>query len=158
MGGVDLPSVSTLYRKMKASIACQLIISLDPITQQVTKIHTQREESQRRAKFLPMLTAREVMAADPGAKRHTIMKRTKNLVATEDREVRLDHAKSLATQGQLHHLVDDDAASLWSEVVQKLPPECMKFALNAAQDTLPPQCQLVPVEERSRPLESVQTL
>ena len=86
------------------------------------------------------------------------MKRTKNLVATKDREVRLDHAKSLATQGQLHNLVDDDAASLWLEVVQKLPPECMKFALNAAQDTLPPQCQLVPVEERSRPLESVQAL
>ena len=150
---MDLPSVSTLYR-----IACQLIISLDPITQQVTKIHTQREESQRRAKFLPMLTAREVMAADPGAKRHTIMKHTEILVATEDREVRLDHARSLTTQGQLHHLVDDDASSLWSEVVQKLPPECMKFALNAAQDTLPPQCQLVPVEERSRPLESVQTL
>ena len=45
-----------------------------------------------------------------------------HLVAAEDME---DHAKSLRVQGQLHHLVDDTAASLWSEVVQKLPPECM---------------------------------
>ena len=57
-------------------------------------------------------------------------------------EERLDHAKSLRVQGQLHHLVDDTAASLWSEVVQKLPPECMKFALNAAQDTLPHNANL----------------
>ena len=65
------------------------------------------------------------------------MKRTKNLVATRDTEQRLDHTKSLSSQGQLHHLVNSDADTLWSEVVQKLPPECMKFALNAAQDTLP---------------------
>ena len=77
------------------------------------------------------------MAAEPGAKRQTIMKHTKNRVTTEEMEERLNHAKSLATQGQLHHLVEDDSASLWSEVVQKLSPECMKFAVNAAQDTLP---------------------
>jgi hypothetical protein len=80
------------------------------------------------------------MATDPGEK--IITKRARNLVATEDVEVRLEHAKLLPTQGQLHHLVHDDAASLWSEVVQKLPPECMKFALNAAQDTLPHNANL----------------
>ena len=69
------------------------------------------------------------MAADPGAKYQTLMKCTKSLVATEDPEERLDHAQSLTLQGQLHHLVDDDTASLWPEVVKKLPPECMKFAL-----------------------------
>lgn len=54
-----------------------------------------------------------------------------------DAEERLDHAKSLTKQGELHHLVEENAAALWSEVVQKLPPECIKFALNSAQDTLP---------------------
>ena len=136
-GELDLPNISTLYRKMRTSIACQLLTSRDPITQQVTKIETQKEESQKRAAFKPMLTVRDVMAADPGAKRQLLMKCTRNLVATEDVERRLDHAKSLTAQGQLHHLVDSDAATLWSEVVQKLPPEPMKFALNAAQDTLP---------------------
>ena len=41
-----------------------------------------------------------------------------------------------ARQGQLHSLVDEDTAALWSDVVQKLPPECLKFMLNAAHDTL----------------------
>ena len=141
-GGIDLPNITTLYRKMKVSIACQLLMSCDPITKQVTKIQIQKEEMQKRAKFQPMLTVRDVDAADPGGRRQTIMKRAKNLVMTEDTEERLDHAKSLATQGQLHHVVDEDAAVLWSEVVQSLPPECMKFVLNAAQDTLPHNANL----------------
>ena len=33
--------------------------------------------------------------------------------------------------------VEEDAVALWSEAGQKLPPECLKFALNAVQDTLP---------------------
>ena len=129
--------LSTERSRSAPSIACQLLLSRDPITQEVSKIQVQKEETQKRAKFQLMLSAREVIAADPGARRQSIMKRAKNRVMLEDAEERLDHATSLATQGQLHHLVDDDAAILWSEVVHKLPPECMKFVLNAAQDNLP---------------------
>ena len=82
------------------------------------------------------------MAADPGVKRQILIKLTKILVANEDTDERLNHAQSLTLQGQLHFLVDDNTASLWCEVVQKLVPECMNVALNAAQDTLPtmPTC------------------
>ena len=31
----------------------------------------------------------------------------------------------------MHRLIGGDAATLWSETVQKLPPEALKFALNA---------------------------
>ena len=34
------------------------------------------------------------------------------------------------------------SAALWSETVQQLPPDCLKFALNVAQDTLPPNANL----------------
>ena len=105
-------------------------------------ISVMHEESLNRAKFKPMLAAREVMADDPGAKRGILAKRSRNLVVTEDNEDRLAHAKSLIVQGQLHHLDDADGASLWLDVVQTLPPECMKFALNAAQDTLPHNANL----------------
>ena len=86
----------------------------------------------------------EVMADDPGAKCRcvSLAKRSRNLVVTEDNEERLVHAKSLIVQGQLHHLDDVDGASLCSDVVQALPPECMKFALNAAQDTHPHNANL----------------
>ena len=60
----------------------------------------------------------------------------------EDSEERLAHATPLPVQGQLHHLTDSNAASLWSDVVHTLPPECSKFALNVAQDTLPHNANL----------------
>ena len=81
------------------------------------------------------------MAADSGEKCQTIMKRINNRVAPEEMEEMSVHAKSLATQGQLHHL-EDDSANLSSEVVQKLPLECIKFALKAAQDTFPHNANL----------------
>ena len=97
-------------------------MSRDPATQRVARIQLLKEESQKRSQFQPMLLAREVIATDPGARRQTILKREKTLVLTEGVEGQLDHAKSLTKQGQLHELVDDEAATLWSEVVQKLPP------------------------------------
>ena len=63
-------------------------------------------------------------------------------MVAEDTEDRLSHAQSLMVQGPLHHLTDSDAASVWADVVQALPPETMKFALNAAQDTLPHNANL----------------
>ena len=47
----------------------------------------------------------------------------------------LEHALSLHHQGEVHRLVEEDAATLWSKTVQKLSPEGLKFTLNAAQDT-----------------------
>ena len=128
--------------KAKVGIACQLLTSQDPITRHVSTIFVMHEGSLNRAKFKPMLAAREVMADDPGAKHRAWAKRSRNLVATEDNKDRLAHAKSLIVQGQLHHLDDADGASLWSDVVQDLPPECMKFALNASQDILPHNANL----------------
>ena len=55
---------------------------------------------------------------------------------------RLEHSRSLPRQGELHRLMEGDAATLWSDTVQKLPPEALKFALNAAQDTLPHNANL----------------
>ena len=79
-----------------------------------------------------MLLVGEVIAEDPCARCRTVLQRVKTLVVTEEAGERLDHAKSLTRQGQLHSLVDEDAAALWSDVVQKLTPECLKFVLNAA--------------------------
>ena len=88
-----------------------------------------KEEAQKRATFKPMLMAREVVAADPGAGRKTILKRAKALVMTLDDETRLNHDKSFSKQGQIHHFVPIDATALWANMVLRLPPECMKFVL-----------------------------
>ena len=91
----------------------------------------------------------------------SLIKCRKNLVAAKNAEDKLYPAKSFIVQGQLHQLVE---GILWQlcglmYIFQKLPPECMKSALNAAQGTLPPQCQPahVCVEKESRPLQAVQS-
>ena len=70
-----------------------------------------------------MLVAREVMVADPGASRKALTGQVKKAVKAVETAERLEHAKGLSSQGELHHLVEDDAATLWSETVQQLPPE-----------------------------------
>ena len=65
------------------------------------------------------------------------MTRAKSAMAKEDAEKRMKHAQSLECQGQVFRCSADGAASIWSKAVQKLPPELLKFSLNAVQDTLP---------------------
>ena len=152
-GGLNLPAISQLYRKMHVSHACQLITSRDPVTQHVAKLQIEKEQNQQRAKFKPMLTVQEVMVADPGASKKTLMRRAKEAVTSAEIGERLEHSRSLPHQGELHRLMERDAATLWSETVQKLPPEALKFALNAAQDTLPHNANLA-IWRRSEGLSS----
>ena len=49
----------------------------------------------------------------------------------------LAHAATLKVQGWIFEIVDGIAPTIWSKAVQSLPSGLMKFALNAAQDTLP---------------------
>ena len=71
-----------------------------------------------------------------------VLCQVKKAVKAVETAERLDHAKGLSSLGEVHHLVEDDAATLWSETVQQLPPDCLTFALNAAQDTLPHNANL----------------
>ena len=75
------------------------------------------------------------------------------MVRSTDVAERLEHARGLPHQGEVHRLVEEDAATIWSETVQKLPPEGLKFAMNAVQDTLPHNANLA-VWRRSEGLSS----
>ena len=61
-------------------------------------------------------------------------KRATQQAEDERRETEL---KSLEKQGQMMRTVSPDGASLWLKAVQSLLAEKMRFALNAAVDTLP---------------------
>ena len=100
-GGLELPAISTLYKKQQATIAGLLLTSPDPVGS--THCHTSHQERGKlsRSAHTPMLEAREVWQTDPGAGRKTLLKKVKGQVMVDDRERRLDHAKSLKHQGQL---------------------------------------------------------
>ena len=86
-----------------------------------------------------MLEVREIWQHDPGTSRKSLLKRAK---AQIDADRRPERAKSLPHQGQLLHATESKAASKRSSVVLQLPPEVLRFSLNAAQDTVPRDANL----------------
>ena len=77
-----------------------------------------------------------MFAADPGASSKSLSLRSKKCVQADEVAERLPHDATLKVQGQIFELVDGIAPAIWSKAVQSLPSGLMKFALNAAQDTL----------------------
>ena len=77
-GGLALPTVSLLYKRMKLSLATLLLTSRDRITQQVACRTLDKESSQRRAQFKPVTYSRNIMAKNPGAHWRILLKHVKN--------------------------------------------------------------------------------
>ena len=141
-GGLGLPAISTIYRKQQATVASLLLTSPDPIIQHTVKLAISREQNLCRPTHKPMLEVRDMWTADPGASRKSLLKKAKTQVAACDAERRLEHARSLQHQGQLLRATERRAAGMWSSVVLQLPPQVLKFSINAAQDTLPHNANL----------------
>ncbi len=76
------------------------------------------------------------MQEDPSHPRKALLKAAKRRVTDEDGDTRLTELQSLPKQGQMMASAPPDTASHWAKVIQTLPPEQTKFALNAAVDTL----------------------
>ena len=120
-GGLNLPSISLLYKKQQVSQACQLLASTDLAVRFTTTVEIRREEALQRATHRPMLVARDTLAEDPDMSKRALMTRAKSAMVKEDAEKRMKHAQSLECQGQVFIL---------------------KFSLNAIQDTLPHNANL----------------
>ena len=140
-GGLGLPSPSIIYRKMKVSQGALMLTSHDKSIRVIASRTIRREESWVRSLFRPVSYCRDVMKSDPGMNRKTLAKRARAAVAVDDATTRREHSESLPSQGALMR-VDSYAPNIWASVVSSLEFECMKFALNAATDTLPHNCNL----------------
>ena len=84
------------------------------------------------------------MAQNPGVNKKSLVHRAKAQLAKEDASSRIEHAESLPRQGQLMRAKPehDPAAEIWASAVSNLPSESLKFAMNAATDTLPHNANL----------------
>ena len=127
---------------MKLSHATLLLTSRDRVTQQVARRALDKESSQRRAQFKPATYSRNIMAKNPGAHRRVLLNHVKNTANVEDATSKREQAKALPLQGQMLRASNLTADGIWAVAVSKLGSEAMKFALNAALDTLPPNSNL----------------
>ena len=156
-GGLQLPSISTTFKKLKCAKAASLMSSRDSLVRHMATQQTLAEASARRQAFKPFQQVVEVMQEDPGASRKTLAAQAKGRVAEVDASVHLEQCRTLSVQGQTVRQFEDRAADLWSQTVLTSPDHMMRFALNAVTDTLPhnanlhlwgkkpsPKCQLCP--------------
>ena len=136
-GGLNLLPISLLYRKHQVSQACQLLASTDPIVRFTTSVKIKREEAQQRVSFKLTLTARDILAEDPGMSKKALLNKAKSVVSKRDTQKRVHHAKSLKCQEQVFRCCDEGPATIWATAIQQLAPDFLKFSLNVVQDTLP---------------------
>ena len=142
LGGLNLPSPSTLYKRLQISRQCQLLTSQDSCMRFLADRGLKNELSLSRKKFRPALEAREALKVSPGCSRKALTKSAKVLVSEEVNSSRLDNLQSLGRQGQLSRCTSPSCAPIWSRAVLALTADQLKFAINAAVDVLPHNANL----------------
>ena len=136
-GGMGLPSLVTLWKKVQISRACQLISSHDPVVRHAATQLTLREEKSSRVKFRPMVAARDALTVDPGMGRKKLSKVAATMIVEDESDDRLSALLSSERQTGALHLVEEEPAAQWASALERLTPSELKFALNACQDSLP---------------------
>lgn len=141
-GGLDLPSLLSLYQRLQVSSQAQLLTSSDPCVRRVAEDGLRVEESLKRAKFRPAVVVRDVMKDDPSVSRKALTTAAKIKVTEDEKIARVAEVHNLPRQGHMIRSSEDGAAEIWAEALNQLPEGAWKFALNAAHDTLPHNANL----------------
>ena len=135
-GGLGLPSISCLYKKLQVGKAA-LLTTLEMVGSSLCLNLTLKKTDSQISKFKPATLVQQTFAEDPGASAKSLSFRSKKRVQSVETATRLAHATSLKVQGMIYKYVDEPANTIWSKAVQSLPAHLLKFALNVAQDMLP---------------------
>ena len=137
MGGLNLPRLVTVYKKLQVSRQTQFLTSRDGCLRFLADKKLKQDLMLSKQKSQPASLAREVLEVRPGGERKALAKAAKALVAEETNSGLLDHWQSLEQQGQMSRCMDQECAHVWAVLVKALLEEQIKFALNAALDVLP---------------------
>ena len=135
-GGLELPSLVTLYKKLQVAKAAVYTCSRDPVVRAIATQETRKEATQTRPVFKPYQVVVAAMQDDPGATSKQVRERAKSRVEKADTDARLCHSTSLSRQN-LPLRDDSRAPQLWSATISTLTEQVLRFALNSLTDTLP---------------------
>ena len=141
-GGLNLPSLTTMYKKLQVTKAAAYTSSRDPLVRAIASRETRREATLQRPAFKPFLEVITAMQDDPGASSKQLCNRVKKQVEAVDTKSRLSHSTSLTVQNLPMKDNTSRAPRLWSSTIETLPERVFKFALNSLTDTLPHNANL----------------
>ena len=136
-GGMNLPLLSTLHKTLQVSYQSQLLTSRDSCVCHLAERNLKQELSLSRKKFRPATMVRYVLSAIPDSNRKSLCKVAKAITSESGNSTMLENLHSLERQGHMSRNLDPHCASPWATAVLSRPEEEMKFAINAALDTLP---------------------
>ena len=91
MGGLNLPLISILYKRLQVCRQSQLLTSPDPCVRLRAEKELQQDLTLQWPKFKPRLVVREVMVNNPNFSRKTLSKGARLLVEEESFEERHQH-------------------------------------------------------------------
>ena len=141
-GGLALPSLVSLYKKMQAIRMVQLFTSSDPGVRKAASLRLEEERRRQRMKFQPAGLVGELLSGAQPQSRRALTRAAKNILAEEEVDERHHDLCQLPVQGEMARSWEETSPELWVKAVQGLPPEPLKFALNASLDTLPTNAKL----------------
>ena len=121
LGGLNLPALTSTYKRLQVSRQSQLLVSLDGCVRHLAERNLQNELSLTRKKFKPAVTVRDVMVEDPSRSRKSLSAAVKRVVQEEDDNDRLSKLKMLEKQGQMVSSVDENEIEVWANTIQSLP-------------------------------------
>ena len=137
IGGLNLPQLSTLHKKLQVSRQAQLLTSRDPGVRHMAEKNLQKDLALSRPKFRASEVVRDVMVTDPGMPRKRLSTAAKKIVQDDDHQQMLQGLQGLERQGHMSRCSSPESAQIWAEALKMLTDEQFKFALNSAVDTLP---------------------
>ena len=141
-GGLTLPSLVGLYKKMQATWMVQILTSHNPGVHRAGKLQLMEERGKQQQKFRPAVLVDSIISQDPSRSRQALQRTAKSFLRSEEDDERHEQLCQLPAQGVMARAWDDKSPELWVKALQGLPPEPHKFTLCASTDTLPTNANL----------------
>ena len=138
-GGLALPSLVTEHKKLQASKMVQLLMSHDPGVRKAADLHLKEEKKRQRMKFKPAAFVDSTRVQDLPQSCRALTGAVKTILAEEEDDVLHQSLCQLSAQGEMARAWEESSPDLW---VRALPPEPLKFILNASLNTLPSNSNL----------------
>ena len=143
-GGLAIPSLVSLHKKLQVTKMVQLLTSRDPGVRKAANLRLAEEEARQRLKFRPAAMVNSILTQEPSKSRRALTGAAKTFLAEEEDEERHQALCQLPAQGEMARVWGNTCSSqvLWARAVQDLPPEPMSFVLCASLDSLPTNANL----------------
>lgn len=135
-GGLNLPLISSLHKKLQVSRQCQVLTSPDPCVRHMAEKALQKDFSLSRPKFRASREVREAMTHNPDFTRKSLRETVKHHINQQEDSHLLVSLQSLEKQGHMSRCSSPDGANVWAKALEGVKDEHLKFALNSAVDTL----------------------